>query len=298
MIDTTKYDISVVLPTMNEPAVAKVISRIYKTLGKNIEILVIDKSSDRTAEKARRAGARVVHQVGIGYGDAYIQGFKEAKGEYIVMLDADNTYLPEEIPRILKPVLEGQADMVMGNRFANMKEGAMSLRNKIGNKFLTWFLNRLYPIHIHDSQSGMRAFRKDDINSLGLAEAGMPLASEMVIKAASKGLLIKEVPITYEIRHGEAKQNVKNGFLIAGMTVRLMRDHNPLTLFGGISAILFIIGVMIGLSVYIDFLNIGTLIAPGRALLSILFVMSSIMFFGFALMIDLMVKELRKNGRR
>lgn len=295
VIDTDKHDVSVVLPTMNEPAVAKIIRRVYNTLGEDVEVLVVDKSSDNTPQKARRAGARVVKQHGIGYGDAYIQGFKEAKGDYIVMLDADNTYKPEQIPRVLKPVIKGRADLVLGNRFADMKKGAMSFRNKFGNRFLTWLLNRLYPINIHDSQSGMRAFKKDLINDLGLEEEGMPLASEMVIKAASNGLRVKEVPITYEVRHGEAKQNVKNGFLIASMTVRLIRDHNPLALFSGLGIIALILGFVVGVPVVVDYWKVGTLIAPGRALMASMFVMSSIMFFGFGLMLDLLVRQLRKK---
>src|SRR4030042_5871767 len=136
--------VSVILPTKNEPSVGQVIERIKNTL--NCEIIVVDASEDETAEKARKAGAKVILQRGIGYGDAYIQGFKYSKGDIIVMMDADSTYATEEIPNVVKPIIDNEADFVLGNRFSkNMK---MKGLHKFGNRIITSLLNSLYKINI------------------------------------------------------------------------------------------------------------------------------------------------------
>lgn len=296
--------IYVVIPALNEEeSIAKVIKNCRKALkGKKHKIWVVDgRSKDKTVSEAKKAGAdRVMYQFGKGYGDAYLSGFKSLPDDckFVVMLDADQTYDPDFIPKLLQPVLDDEADFVLGNRWAHMKKGAMSRRNKMGNKFLTWLLNKLYNFDIIDSQSGMRAISKKALDKMDLYAPGMPLASEMIIESRKKNIRLLEIPITYEPRVGEAKQSVRYGFSIASLTVRLVRDYNPLLLFGGISVLLFALGLVVGFDVIAIFTKTGTLVTPGRAILSAMFIITSILFFGFALMLDLMLTELRRNGRK
>ena len=162
-------------------------------------------STDGSAELADAAGARVVHEPRRGYGSAYLAGFAAARGDYIVMADADLTYDFDEIPRFVEQLDEG-AELVMGNRMDNIQPGAMPwLHRYIGNPLLSGFLNLLYRTGVRDAHCGMRALRRDVLPALDLRSTGMEFASEMVIRAAKAHLDIREFPIEYHPRGGESK---------------------------------------------------------------------------------------------
>ena len=285
---------TVIIPTKNEPGITKVIELIKITVP-NAEIIVVDKSTDNTPTIAKKAGAKIVYQKGNGYGSAYITGFSEAKGETILMIDGDMSYDPRDFKKILKPIINNEADLVLGNRFAGLKKGSMKLTNKIGNKFLTRLLNKLYKIDIQDSQSGMRAITKKALEKLDLQETGMPLASEMLIEAVKKGLRIAEVPISYNPRIGKAKQNVYNGLRIASTTVRMIRDYNPLTTFSIIASAMIVPGLIIGVDVVIQWLTQGIITRIASVVLSSMLILTGVFTFMIGLMIDLIVKEVRKK---
>jgi len=131
------------------------------------------------------------------------------------MMDGDNTYDAYEIPMLIDPIVNGHADVCLGNRFARMEPGAMNARNRLGNRMITRVINGLYGLKLKDSQSGFRALRKSALDSLDLDEDGMPFASEMIIDARKKSLRIVEVPVTYRQRIGEPKLKAyKDGSLI------------------------------------------------------------------------------------
>ncbi len=291
-------DITAVIPTMNEPAAQDVIKDVFKALeGHNVEVLVVDKSSDDTPIRAEKAGARVIYQFASGYGDAYITGFKHLgdRCEIIVMLDGDKTYDPLELPKLIEPILREQADFVMGNRFADLKEGAMSSRNKFGNKTITAFVNRLYDLDISDSQSGMRAFKKDVLDAIDLNLTGMPFATEMIIEARRAGVRIAEVPISYYPRVGSAKlRPFKHGASIFGALLRMLRDYNPLMLFGSIGFLISILGAIVGLSVVVEWITTGNIIHLASVVLSALLVMSGLQILLFGLIADINVKKVRE----
>jgi glycosyltransferase involved in cell wall biosynthesis len=295
--------IYVVIPTLNEEeSIAKVVKGCRSALkGRKHKIWVVDgRSSDKTVKEAKKAGVdKIMYQFGKGYGDAYLSGFKSLPNDckIVVMLDADQTYDPNFIPKLVEPVEKDEADIVLGNRWADMKKGAMSRKNQMGNRFLTWLLNRMYHFNITDSQSGMRAISKPALDAMDLYAPGMPLASEMLIETRKKNLRLLEIPITYEPRIGEAKQSVRQGISIAALTMRLLRDYNPLLLFGMISLGLFGIGLLLGLKPILNYVQTGTLNFPGTAILSSMFITTSILFFGFALMIDLLINTLKRDGK-
>ena len=130
-----KNDVCVLIPTLNE---AKTISDIVKKfLTDGYRVLVIDgHSTDDTRELAASAGAEVIVQTGKGKGQAIQQAFATIEDEYVVMIDGDGTYLPDEIGVVLAPILDGQADHVIGNRFVNFSKGAFTRLNLVGNKLL------------------------------------------------------------------------------------------------------------------------------------------------------------------
>jgi len=205
--------ISIVIPALNEEGiVGKAVQSVpvekLRENGLDVEIVVVDNAStDNTAQEAQEAGARVVYGEKRGYGNAYLKGFSEVRGDIIVMGDADCTYPFEITYEFIQPILKGEADFVMGSRLkGDIKKGAMpALHRYVGNPFLTWILNSLFKAGISDAHCGMRAIKKDTIKLLGLKSTGMEFASEMVIEATRKNVRIAEIPINYYPREGESK---------------------------------------------------------------------------------------------
>jgi glycosyltransferase involved in cell wall biosynthesis len=228
------YDISIVLPCLNEEeAIGGCIDTIQAIISAqklNAEIVVVDNAStDRSAAIAREHGARVVSQPTRGYGNAYLKGFAEAQGEYIVMADADNTYDFNEITSFIQPLREGY-DLVMGNRFAGrMAKGAMTWSHRyIGNPILSGMLNFFFHTGIRDAHCGMRAFTKTAYQRMRLRTGGMEFASEMVINASKAGLKITERPIAYHPRIGDSKlHTLRDGW----RHLRFMLLYSPTHLF-------------------------------------------------------------------
>jgi len=203
--------ISFVLPTKNEEKGIKdcieMIEQAVDDLGVIAEIIVSDSSTDRTPEIAREKGAIVVNPDRPGYGYAYRYAFERARGDLLVMGDADTTYDFSEVPRLVDRIEHGDADIVMGSRFdGKIKPGAMpSLHQHVGNPLLTKFLNVFYEAGVSDAHSGLRVFTHEALEKLRLRATGMEFASEMVMEAGANGLRIEEVPITYHPREGEAE---------------------------------------------------------------------------------------------
>lgn len=202
--------LSVVIPTLNEEeGVGQCIDRVRNALtdlGITGEVIISDSSTDRTPDIAREKGAVVVTPDKPGYGYAYQYGFARARGEYIAIGDADTTYDFEELPKLYNIVASGEADMAMGSRLnGEILPGSMpKLHEHIGNPMLTKFLNVFYGAGVSDAHSGMRVFSKKALDKMDLETTGMEFASEMIMEAGAQGLKIKEEPITYHPRKGEA----------------------------------------------------------------------------------------------
>jgi glycosyltransferase involved in cell wall biosynthesis len=215
------------------------------------EVVVVDNgSTDGSPEVAARAGARVVRESRRGYGSAYLRGFEEARGRFLVMGDADDTYDFLDVPRFVEPLAAGRADLVMGTRLkGTILPGAMSWSHRwIGNPILSGMLRLLFRTRISDSHCGMRAFTREAYERMALRTTGMEFASEMVVGSLRAGLRIEELPITYRPRIGESKLS---GFRDAWRHVRFMLLFSPSWLFQlpgvllalfGLAAILLLAG--------------------------------------------------------
>jgi glycosyltransferase involved in cell wall biosynthesis len=224
--------VSVVIPCLNEAeSIAQCVTAAQRVLdehGLPGEVVVVDNGSeDGSATLAQLAGAHVVDEPRRGYGSAYLAGFAAARGDYIVMIDADLTYDFEEIPRFVRE-LDGGAELVMGNRLQAVDPGAMSFLSRIGNPLLSGFLNLLFRTPVQDAHCGMRAVRRDALPALALQATGMEFASEMVIRAARGGLEIRELPIALHPREGESKLSP---FRDGWRHLRLMLVYHPNFLF-------------------------------------------------------------------
>jgi len=241
--------ISVVIPCLNEAAnIERCVAWARTTLAEHGiagEVVVADNDSeDDSAELARAAGARVVHERRRGYGNAYMAGFAAARGRYVVMADADLTYDFGEIPRFLAE-LEAGADLVMGDRMDGIQPGAMPwLHRYVGNPVLSGTLNLFFRTGVRDAHCGMRAFRRDALPALDLRTTGMEFASEMVIRAAKARLDIRQLPIDYHPRGGTSKLS---SFRDGWRHLRFLLVHSPTHLFVIPGAAMLLLGVLVGL---------------------------------------------------
>src|SRR5919201_1299807 len=244
-------DGSVVIPCLNEAQTnercvvsAREVLEQHHIPG---EVVVVDNGSDDgSADLAQRAGARVVQESRRGYGSAYLAGFAAARGDRIVMADADLTYDFNEIPRFLEKLEDG-AELVIGNRMAKIHPGAMPwLHRYVGNPLLTGILNLFYRAGVEDAHCGMRAVRRDVLPRLDLRTTGMEFASEMVIRAAKENLQIAQLPIECHPREGESKLSTwRDGW----RHLRFLLVHSPTHLFLVPGAVLSFAGALIMLTV-------------------------------------------------
>ena len=239
--------ITVVIPCLNEEeAVGKVVDRALEGIrrsGREGEVVVVDNgSTDRSAEIATAHGARVIAESRKGYGSAYLTGLEAARGEYVVMGDADETYPLEELAPFVDRLEHGD-DLVMGSRFKGTIHGdAMPFLNRfVGNPILTGMLNVLFGVKVSDAHCGMRAIRREAAAELDLHSTGMEFASEMVFKAYRRGLTVSEIPIDYYPRTGESKLN---RFGDAWRHVRFMLLYSPSWLYLVPGAILLGLGLV------------------------------------------------------
>ena len=240
--------ITVIMPCLNEEkTVGRCINTAkdaIETLGLEGEIIVVDNgSTDSSVEVARKEDARVISEPDRGYGNAYLRGFKEARGDIIVMGDADSTYPFDAIPSFVHPLLKGEVDFVIGSRLkGKIRPKAMPWAHRyVGNPILSFVLNLLFKAGISDAHCGMRAFTRQALGKMDLSTPGMEFASEMIIEATRKGLRIAEIPIEYRPRI--AGQPKMSSFKDGWRHLRFMLLYSPTTLFLLPGSLLFLSGL-------------------------------------------------------
>jgi len=197
-----QFEVSVIIPCLNEASslgscIEKAMAA-FQAVGLRGEVVVADNgSTDGSIEIAKEHSARVVHAVPRGYGNALRAGIAAARGKFIVMGDADDSYDFSQVPQFVAKWREGY-ELVMGNRFkGEIKRGAMPWHHQhIGTPFLTAMLNFLFHAGIGDAFCGLRGFTRDLYGRMNLRTTGMEFALESIIKAAQLGARITEIPVT------------------------------------------------------------------------------------------------------
>lgn len=231
------------LPAYNEQSnIATIITKLKEFTD---EVIVCnDGSSDLTSQIAKQLGVIVVdHIKNLGYGSAIksiFQRFLETDGDILVTIDADGQHNAEDIQKIVKPIIDNNADLVIGSRFTETNMTKIPRYRKFGISAITKITNISTKQKITDSQSGFRAYRREIILQTSLSETGMAVSTEILIKADRKNFRIAEVGITVDYPEDSSTHNpVSHGTSVFIKTLKFTSIQHPLKFFG-ISAIVFL----------------------------------------------------------
>ena len=221
---TTKVEmVSVVIPTLNEAGnILEAVTTIEKELAYPKEIIVVDgNSTDGTIQIVKDTNCKLIIEPRRGYGIALRTGFKQAKGDIVVMVDGDGTYNFKHINRLLETLIKNDAEMALATRMYDPNK-AMGLMNFIGNKVITFCYDFFYKQFLSDTQSGFRAISHTAIEKVDLHMDDMAFATEMLVEFAKKGFKMVELHSTYKSRkYGKTKmRKVKSGIEIFATMIR------------------------------------------------------------------------------
>ena len=280
--------ITVGIPAYNEEKnIAKIIVKLKKTVD---QIIVCDDgSTDSTSEIAESLGATVVkHAKNSGYGMAIRSIFlksREINADILVTLDADGQHKIEDINKIIKPVVDGEADISIGSRFLKEDSNTPGYR-KLGVKIITKVTNSSLSEKITDAQSGFRAYNNKVLQSLTPADSGMGISTEILIKSSNLGLKIVEVPTEIQYEGDTSTQNpVSHGTEVLMSTLKYISIERPLRFYGIPSAIFFVIGLtftFLSIQYYAEIGKLNTnltLVAAGTLLIAIILIVTAILLY-------------------
>ena len=252
--------LSIVLPCLNEEeaigACLETLQKVRKRLAVCSEIVVCDNgSTDRSVEIMRGFDVRIVHEPVKGYGSAYLRGFSEARGTYLIMADADCTYDFNQIPEFLAELTDGSYDFVTGSRYlANGHANIKPLHRWFGNPALTWLVNILFSTRYTDVYCGYRAFKSSAYRKIKPVSRGMEFNLELAINAALAQLRIKEIPIELATRKGESKlRTYRDGW----RSLRMMLLYSPDYVFLWPGTLLILAGGLLHILLMGDLLYFG-----------------------------------------
>ena len=283
-----KDKVCILIPTLNEaPTIRDLISE-FKEMGYTNIVVMDGNSRDATREIASESGARVMVQSAKGKGNALIEAFHAIDSPYILMLDGDGTYSPQDAEIMLNPLMDGY-DQVIGNRLIPGNQPAFSRLNLFGNQFI----NRLFKLaqgkFLFDILSGYRTFTSESIKQLHLKESGFEIETEISAEAVRNDQKIKIVPIQYLKRPGtNTKLNpFHDGLKITTTIYKLAKSNNPMFYFGLIGIIIMIAGFITGTYVLFEWFQ-GIDHLP-LTVLTVLLVVVGFQVFMFGVISDMLL---------
>lgn len=253
--------IAVLIPCYNEArSIGKVVADFKAALPEAVVYVYDNNSTDGTAQIAAEAGAVVKHEPRQGKGNVVRRMFREIEADCYLMADGDGTYPAQAAAEMVKPVLENDVDMVIGDRLSTtyFSENKRPLHNT-GNKLVRSLINRLWNVKINDIMTGYRAFSRRFVKLFPVMTEGFEIETEMTIHALDKRLNIVEKPIEYSDRkEGSSKLNtVKDGLKILKIIFSLFKNYRPMLFFGTVAAILLAVAIGLFVPVLTEYLKIG-----------------------------------------
>ena len=291
--------VCVLIPTLDEAetigdVVSGFVDRSFST------VLVADGgSTDETRSIARENGAEVFVQSGSGKGQAVREALDRIELPYVLMVDGDGTYRVEDADAMLEPLFDGRAEHVIGDRFADMEDGAMTRLNRGGNRVINWAFTVVHGRDVGDVLSGYRAFTLGSAERLALSANGFGIETELAVECVKREIPTEVVPIRYEARPEDSETNLRpfrDGGSILVTLYQLARTNNPLFYFGSVGLGTAGVGGAVGL--YVGYRWVAYAISHEvLAVVSAFLILFGFQLVMFGLLSDLMVTHHREQMR-
>jgi dolichol-phosphate mannosyltransferase len=233
----TDSEVCVLVPTLDEAETIGEVLDGFAEQGFENRLVVDGGSTDGTREVARERGARVIEQSGHGKGQAIREAVRRIDAPYVLMVDGDATYDPADAPAMLEPLVERRAEHVIGDRFADMHDGAMTRLNRVGNRVINGAFSTVHGRDLQDILSGYRAFTRQSIERMELESDGFTIETEMAVECVKHRVPTAVVPVSYRPRPGASETNlhpVRDGGRIIVSLYGLAKTNNPLFYFGSV----------------------------------------------------------------
>lgn len=300
-INFAKHHVVVVIPSFNEERFIG--SVVLKVKRYPVTVIVVDDgSTDETAAIAASAGALVLRQPkNMGKGEALNAGFCKAmefKPEAIVMIDADGQHLPEELPAVVRPILNGEADVVVGSRY--MKKYKVPVARIFGHFFFNLLTSSASGVFVSDSQSGYRAFSPRALENTSFHSHGFAVESEMQFLAHERNLRVMEVPITIRYTDPPKRSIIQHGLTVLNGVMRLSGQYRPLLFFGLPGIIILAMGILWGAWV-VEIYTRARQLAVGYAMISVLLSIIGLSLFSTGIILHsvrgLLIDLLHSRGK-
>ena len=291
--------IAVLIPCYNESKTIEKVVKDYKKALPEADIYVYDNnSSDGTDKIAEKAGAIVKYEYKQGKGNVIRSMFKNIDADCYLMIDGDDTYPAEHAREMCNYILEGKADMVIGDRLSStyFKENKRPFHN-FGNVLVRGLINSLFKSKVKDIMTGYRAFSYDFVKTFPILSKGFEIETEMTIHALDKNMGLKEIPVDYRDRPAgsESKLNTfSDGFKVLKTIARLFKEYKPSIFFGLIGFIFFAIAVGFGTPVFIDYFKTGVVERFPTLIFSGFMLMISVLSVVCGIILEVVVKKHRQ----
>lgn len=257
-----KSKIAVLIPCYNESKTIEKVVKDYKRVLKDADIYVYDNNStDGTDEIARKAGAIVKYEYRQGKGNVIRSMFRDIDASCYLMVDGDDTYPAEDAKKMCDLVLEGKADMVIGDRLSStyFQENKRPFHN-FGNRIVRWLINKLFKNNIKDIMTGYRAFSYEFVKTFPILSKGFEIETEMTIHAVDKNFMIVEMPVSYRDRPSGSVSKLntyKDGMRVLKTIATLFKEYRPAFFFNLVAGILLIISMFMLAPVFIEYFKTG-----------------------------------------
>lgn len=290
--------VAVLIPCYNEELTVEKTVNDFKRVLPNADIYVYNNNSkDRTKELALMAGAIVKDEYRQGKGAVVRSMFRDIDADVYIMVDGDDTYPAEEVEGLITPVLEGKADMVIGDRLSSTyyTENKRPFHN-FGNSLVKGLINFLFKSDLNDIMTGYRSFSKKFVKCMPVMSDGFQIETEMTIFALTNNMQVVNVPITYRDRPegSESKLNTfSDGFKVLLTLFNLFKDNRPFLFFGSISIVVFIIGLLIGIPVIDEFIKTAYITKVPSAILAAALMLNAFLMFSVGIILDAIKNQKR-----
>ena len=290
--------IAILIPCYNEElTIAKVVCDFHAELPQ-AEIYVFDNNStDHTVARAREAGAHIAYERRQGKGFVVQSMFAQVDADVYVLVDGDDTYPASEVHKLIEPIVQGKAEMVVGSRLMPSSESEFRLLNQLGNGFFLQVINSIFKVKLSDVLSGYRAFSREFVKSIPVFGGGFETEVELTVKALARGYRITELPVRLTSRPEGSFSKIRivqDGFVILNTILSLVRDYKPLTFFGGMGLIFILLGFVPATVVIVEFIKTGLVPKLPSAVLAVGLVLSGMLLIMVGLVLHTITRRFQE----